>query len=272
MKIKLPTGIEMFYEEHGSGEPLILVHGTGCDHQIWDLQIEAWAKHFRVLAIDARGSGQSTIPSDPETYTVEVMADDVAAFIDALELGRAHISGHSLGGFIALQMGIRHPDKVLSLQVHNAAGRMDTFMKNTMQIMRYPLLHGDKPFCLKVNLTLAMSHDYLNTREPACAREMVTKCLVKNPYMNADAGLLGHLNADLHHDAWDGLPSIEAPVLVTAGELDAMVPKRYSIEMMPHLKNAQYYEFSGVSHFTFWERPEEFAQVTLDFLNGVSKK
>lgn len=261
----------MFYEERGSGEPLILIHGTGCDHQIWELQLEAWSQHYRVLAIDARGAGQSTIPPDPETYTVEVMADDIAAFIDALNLGRCHISGHSLGGFIAMQMGIRHPEKVRSLQFHNAAGRMDAFMKSIMQMMRYPLLHDDKAFCLKVNLTLAMSPDYLNTREPASAKEMVTKCLVKNPYMNADEGLLGHLHADLHHDAWEGLQRIEAPTLVTAGELDAMVPKRYSVEMLPHLKRAQYYEFGEVSHFTMWERPEEFAQVSLDFMNGVDK-
>jgi len=274
MKVTLSTGIEMFYVDRGQGEPLILIPGTGCDHQIWELQTAEWEKRYRVIAIDNRGSGQSTIPSDPSAYSVEAMADDVASLIDKLGLPPCHLAGHSVGASIAQEVAVRHPEKVRSLQLHATFGRADEWLKNAfVATMRYPLLHNDPRFCLKTCLMWAMSPTYLETRRPEKANYMVTKCLVKNPHINAGAGLLGHLYADERYNGLDRLARISVPVLVTAGEMDLMVPKRYSLEVYRRIPGARFHEFRGehASHFALWEMAEEFLQVTLDFLSSLSQ-
>jgi pimeloyl-ACP methyl ester carboxylesterase len=275
MKMALRTGIEMFYRDQGSGEALILIPGTGCDHQIWGLQTEMWEREFRVIAVDNRGSGQSSIPPHPESYTVERMADDIADLIDQLNLGSAHLCGHSVGASIAQQVAVRHPEKVKSLQLHATFGRADEWFKNAfIATMRYPILNNDPKFCLKTCLMWAMSPDYLERRQPESAADMVYKCLVKNPHMNSDRGLLGHLHADEQYDALEQLEQIRVPVLITAGEMDYLVPKRYSIEVGRRIKHAIYHEFTGPqsSHFAIWEMPEGFAKESLDFMHAVSNK
>ncbi|PZE21387.1 alpha/beta fold hydrolase [Paenibacillus xerothermodurans] len=272
MKIQLSTGMEMFYEERGNGVPLILIPGTGCDHQVWELQAQVWSEYFRVIAIDNRGSGQSTIFEDPNDYSVEILADDVAALIDALQLGPCHLSGHSVGASIVQQVALRHPEKVKSLQLHATWGKTDEWFKRAfVGTMKYPTMQKDPHMTFRTNMMWAASPKYLETREPATARDMVTKCLIKNPHLDAYHGLLGHLGADEKYDAIDQLARIEAPTLITAGEIDMLVPKRYSAEVLKTIKGAQYHEFKGehASHFALWEMWGEFTAVALGFMMFV---
>jgi pimeloyl-ACP methyl ester carboxylesterase len=272
MKVQLTTGMEMFYETHGTGEPLILIPGTGCDHQVWDLQIGVWSKYFHVIAIDNRGSGQSTIFEDPEQYSVEIMADDVAALIDMLMLGPCHLSGHSVGASIVQQVAIRHPAKVKSAQLHATWGRTDEWFKRAfVGTMQYPTLQKDSHVTFRTNMMWAASPKYLETRLPKIASDMVTKCLIKNPHLNAYHGLLGHLHSDAKYDALHQLEQIKVPVLITAGEMDMLVPKRYSEVVNTKIIGAQYHEFKGehASHFAIWEMWEEFTAVALGFMMFV---
>lgn len=272
MKVQLSTGMEMFYEEKGSGTPLILVPGTGCDHQVWDLQVGIWSKYFRVIAIDNRGSGQSTIYEDPEKYSVEIMADDVAALIEALGLEPCHLAGHSVGASIVQQVAIRHPSRVKSIQLHATWGKTDEWFKRAfVGTMKYPTLKNDPHTTFRTNMMWAASPAYLETRQPEAASRMVTKCLIKNPHLNAYHGLLGHLHADEKYDALHQLELIQAPALITAGEIDMLVPKRYSEEVYNIMKGAQYHEFKGphASHFALWEMWEEFTAVALGFMMFV---
>ena len=91
--------VHLFYVEHGHGEAVIFIPGLGGDHYLWHRQLPAFAAHFRAIAIDNRGAGQSDKPDVP--YTIEQMADDVASLMDALGIERAHLVGASMGGFIA---------------------------------------------------------------------------------------------------------------------------------------------------------------------------
>jgi pimeloyl-ACP methyl ester carboxylesterase len=272
LKVQLKTGMEMYYEEHGSGTPLILIPGTGCDHQVWDLQVGIWSKHFRVIAVDNRGAGQSTIFEDPEKYSVEIMADDIAALIEQLELGPCHLSGHSVGASIVQQVAIRHPALVKSIQLHSTWGKTDEWFKRAfVGTMKYPTELKDPHVTFRTNMMWAASPKYLETRQPEIASEMVTKCLVKNPYLDAYYGILGHLHADSKYDALHQLDQIQVPTLITAGEIDVLVPKRYSEEVLSKMKGAQYHEFKGEhgSHFALWEMWEEFTSVALGFMNFV---
>ena len=77
--VELSTGISTFYQVEGTGDVLLLIMGTGADHSTWDAQVECYSKHFKVISYDNRGTGQSTHPSDPNEYSMRILADDAAA-------------------------------------------------------------------------------------------------------------------------------------------------------------------------------------------------
>ena len=116
--VNLATGIKVYYEIEGQGEPLLLIMGTAADHNTWSAQVSAYRNHYAVITYDARGTGQSTHPQGKEEYSMQILAEDAAALLDELDISRAHVSGLSLGSATAQELDINHPDKVASLQLH----------------------------------------------------------------------------------------------------------------------------------------------------------
>src|SRR5712691_12441450 len=105
--------IELYYDEHGSGDPLLLVMGLAADSAAWMFQVPDFARHHRTIVFDNRGVGRSAKPPGP--YTIHEMADDAAGLLDALDIARAHIVGVSMGGMIAQELALRHPQRVRGL-------------------------------------------------------------------------------------------------------------------------------------------------------------
>src|SRR3989442_15734833 len=104
------NGIEIYYEVHGSGEPLLLIMGLGANATGWYAQIPAFSKDYQVIAFDNRGAGRSEKPNEP--YTMPQMAQDAVGVLDTLCIGAAHVFGMSLGGIIAQELALRHADRV----------------------------------------------------------------------------------------------------------------------------------------------------------------
>ena len=105
-------GQAIYYEEHGDGEPLLLIAGFACDHTVWGLVLPQLAKRFRVVVFDSRGMGRTPGPSPS---SIRGMAADAAAVLEALGTGPAHVAGHSMGGMIAQQLALSHPQHVRTL-------------------------------------------------------------------------------------------------------------------------------------------------------------
>lgn len=110
-------GVQLYYEETGTGEPLIFVHEFAGDHRSWVRQIEHFAGRYRCIVFNARGYPPSDVPDDLARYSQSLARDDVLAVLDHLEVARAHIVGLSMGGFAALHIGLAAPDRALSLVV-----------------------------------------------------------------------------------------------------------------------------------------------------------
>lgn len=113
------NGVRIHYTDEGAGTPVVLLHGLGVtSHLQWRAggQIAALSKHYRVIALDARGHGRSDRPHDPKQYGNE-MSKDLARLLDHLNIAKAHVVGYSMGGFIALNFAVTHPDRVLSAAV-----------------------------------------------------------------------------------------------------------------------------------------------------------
>jgi len=263
-KIAISTGLDMFYEEHGSGEPLLLIMGTGADHRFWSAQIPAYADRYRTIVYDSRGVGQTTVPSDPSTCSMAVMADDAAALLDALDIESAHVSGLSLGATVTEELCLRHPERVRTAQMHGAWAKSDEWFVRMIETLEHPVKHGDMAAFIRYALMWITSPTFLATQPEAVAG--MEQAFLESP--PAPAGVLGHIHADKHHDALDRLGRIACPVLVATGENDVQVPPRYGREVADAIPGAEFHLFRGpnASHLSCVEMAEEFNRFTLDWL------
>ncbi len=110
-------GVELYYEETGSGTPIIFVHEFGGDYRHWEPQMRFFSRSHRCIAFNARGYPPSSVPEDPEMYSQANARDDVLALLDGLGIEKAHINGLSMGGFASLPFGFEYPERALSLVV-----------------------------------------------------------------------------------------------------------------------------------------------------------
>ena len=127
----IANNITMNYERQGTGEPLILIPYLAADNACYAFQVAEYAKHFTCISLDLRGTGESDKPQG--AYTTELLADDVAAFMEAIGIEKAHVSGLSLGGAIGLWLAAKHPDKVQSLSLHSSWAKSDLFQKTVIE-------------------------------------------------------------------------------------------------------------------------------------------
>lgn len=263
-KIQIATGLEMFYDEHGEGEPLLLIMGTGADHRFWASQIPAYEKQYRTIVYDSRGVGQTTVPDDPETCTMALMADDAAALLDALDIESAHVSGLSLGSTVLQELCLRHPTRVRTAQMHGAWAKSDEWFIRMIETLEFPVKHGDLATFIRYALMWITSPTFLAT-QPEAVAGMEQAFLDEAP---AAAGVLGHIHADKKHDALDRLNRIKCPVLVASGAMDVQVPPRYGIEVANAIPGATFHLFEGPqsSHLTCLEMADEFNEFTLNWL------
>jgi pimeloyl-ACP methyl ester carboxylesterase len=258
------TGVSLYYEEKGSGDPVLLIGGTGADHSIWNGTAEALAQRYRVIVYDQRGTGLSDQPPDPGSYTMRVLADDAAALLDALGVGRAHVAGHSLGAAVGQELALGHPDKVASLQLHCTWGKTDAWLDRLFRSIAYPVERGDFAAFVEAAFMWVLSPTYLSDF-PEQVAEIEASYMASPP---SAEGLLGHLHADRAHDTLARLGGIAAPTLITSGELDWQIPTRYGREVQSRLPGSRLHVFEGplASHCALLELADEFNEVALAFL------
>ena len=108
-------GVRLYYEEVGEGTPVVFVHEYAGDHRTWEPQMRHFARSHRCIAYSQRGYPPSDVPTDPSKYDQDIACNDVLALMDALKVERAHVVGHSMGALTALLVGIRHPERCLSV-------------------------------------------------------------------------------------------------------------------------------------------------------------
>ncbi len=135
-------GIRLWYEETGTGTPMIFVHEYAGDHRAWEPQMRFFGQRYRAITYGARGYPPSDVPDDVSKYSQYRAADDIASILDGLKIEKAHIVGLSMGGFATLHFGFRHPDRALSLTVAGCgygaeAGERDKFRAEVRVIAKF---------------------------------------------------------------------------------------------------------------------------------------
>lgn len=265
----LKSGLDLYYEIHGEGEPVLLLMGTGADHTFWTPQIGPYSERFQLIVIDARGTGRSSRPKAWSGTTMRAMADDAAQLLDFLKIGKAHIGGMSLGSTVSQEFALAYPERVLSLSLHCTWAKSDEWFIRAIETIEYPASMNDVRTYLRFALMWVLSPRFL-AEKPDEVLAIVDRYIDDNPHPPTKEGILGHTNADKLHDALDRLPKIRARTLVTAGEMDWLVPPRYGEVVARAIPGARYHLFRGASssHCACVEMADEWNRVTMDFLAG----
>lgn len=268
----LSTGIEVYYQVEGAGDPLLLIMGTAADHTTWAAQVEAYRHRYTVITYDARGTGRSTHPPDVEDYSMRILAADAAALLDRLSVERAHVSGLSLGSATAQELAVNHPAKVATLQLHCTWGRSDEWFVRMIDTNETYILHDDPAGYIRTALLWVASPTFINDR-PDDVEAFERGFILDNPHPPSKAGMLGHFHADKTHDALDRLGAIEVPTLITSGEVDWQVPTRYGLEVQRAIAGSTMHVFRGPhsSHIAFHEMVGEWNAFTLGWLDRQAR-
>jgi 3-oxoadipate enol-lactonase len=261
------NGIEMYYELQGEGEPLVLIPYLAADQACYAFQVPDYAKHFACYSVDLRGAGLSGKPEG--VYTTELLADDIAAFMQAVGVDQAHIFGVSLGAATGMWLAAKHPNKVRSLSLHSAWHRTDPFLTavvQTWQIMAEGLgsvtemvIKGIFPYCLTPEL-YAVKPEYV---------ESLADFVRSRPMPQVDE-FMRQSAAVLSHDAEAVLGTIQAPTLVTFGRHDTCTSTRFADPLTKAITGSELHVFEDCAHAAIYENVEAFNEVTLAFMRGQS--
>ncbi len=265
MTIAHVNDIDIYYEIHGSGPPLVLIMGLRRNAEWWYRQIPELSKHFTVVAFDNRGAGRS---DKPETdYSIRLFADDTAGLMDFLSIPKAHILGVSMGGYIAQELAINYPDKIdrLILGCTSCGGsRAVTMSEDRME--KFQANQGLTPEqILRKDMDLLFS-DRFAQEHPDQIEEFVNISL--RYYQPADA-FFRQLNACLKHDTGDRVHEISAPTLIMTGGDDILVPTENSFILEELMPDAILDLFPGCRHCFFMEESETFNRLVIRFLKSL---
>lgn len=242
---------------------LVLLRGLARSSRYWLDFRELLARRYRVVLIDNRGVERSDSPRPP--YTTATMADDAAAVLDHAAIERAHVFGISLGGMIAQELALRHPDRVdkLVLAATTPGGRK---ARSTPLRSVYVLLRGGTmPFDRAIHYTASV------VLAPAFAQErgdiLQTWIDLATSEPPPFRGLLGQFLAAARHDAWDRLHHIAHSTLVITGDEDRLIPSQNSYLLLSRLKDARLHIVDGGGHDFVTELPEQTTRVVSTFLD-----
>jgi pimeloyl-ACP methyl ester carboxylesterase len=257
------NNIAINYDQQGTGDPLILIPYLAADHACYAFQVADYAKHFTCISVDLRGKGESDKPEG--VCSTELYADDLAAFMQAAGIEKAHIFGLSLGAATGMWLAAKYPERVKSLSLHSGWTKTDPFIKTVVegwQVMAKAL--GNVP-----EMVIAGIFPWCFTPELYAARPDYIQSLadfVRSRPAQPLAAFLRESDAVLSHDVEAQLGRITAPTQITFGRHDLVTSTRFADPMKKSIANSELLIFEECAHAPIYEKVEEFNQKSLAFL------
>jgi pimeloyl-ACP methyl ester carboxylesterase len=255
-------GLRIAYERAGEGPPLVLLHGGLSDSREWRRQIDELSDEFAVVAWDAPGCGRSSDP--PETFRLPEYADCLAAFIDALGLGRSHVLGLSFGGGLALELYHRHPTVPLTLVLASAyAGWAGSLPAEVVeQRLQQALREADLP---PDQFVPGYIPGLFTESAPAELIDEVVAIMSEFHPVGVRAMAPAFAEADLR----DVLPRIDVPTLLLYGDADQRSPLHVAEDLHAKIPTSRLVVMPGVGHLSNFEAAERFNTEVRSFLRSV---
>lgn len=242
------NGIQLAYERHGKGTPLVLLHGYPLDHHLWDDIIPLLKDTFDLILPDLRGFGESTTVDTP--YTMDDLATDVAGLLGHLGIQKTAIAGHSMGGYVALAFARLYPKRVSGLGLVSSQVLADPPDRKEGRYKSAADVAEKGIGGIVETMTTKLTSD---TRLQAFARESMQK--------QKPAAYIGALKAMAERvDSTPLLSTNQYPVVVIHGDADALIPVVRAREVKETIPNAHFVEVSGAGHMPMMEAKEKTAE------------
>ena len=266
--IQMPSidrkGVPIYFEDVGSGPPVVMGHSILCSGEIWVNQVPRLAERYRVINIDQRGHGRSVPATSP--YELCDMVEDAFAVIDHLEIDRAIWAGLSMGGMVAMHAAIAAPDRVAALLLLDThAGEETPYKKLKYRAMSIGAkAFGVRPFFPAVipllfgRTTMAENQTLIADWKPRFEEIHVQSLARAVSVLTCRPSIVGNLG------------DVKCPSLVIVGEEDASLPAHLSREIADALPNASLVVIPQAGHLSALEKPEEVTSTMLEFLDSLN--
>lgn len=266
MPTVMTNGIELYYEVQGAGHPLVLLAGLGYPGWQWHRMAPLLAQDCQVIMPDNRGVGQSAKPPGP--YTASMLAADTVGLLDALEIDRAMVMGHSMGGFIAQALALEYPQRVtkLILAATNFGGPRHVPIKPTAMAVLTDT-SGDPLERLKHGILVSTAPGFADKHPEIIEQWLAWRAanpLDPTGYQAQLAIGLGLLSEEAAFEK--RLPEITAPTLIMFGAHDAVVPPANAELLARQITHSRIHILPDAGHFFPLETPEEAAEAIIAFI------
>jgi len=244
------NGVELAYELRGAGAPVVMIHGAQGDQTMFSGLAAAFANNFRVLTFDQRGSGLSEKPAGE--YSIAMLADDTAALMDHVGFSKADVIGVSMGGMIAQEFALRHPERVhrLILGCTTPGGPKAIRISGNAAYSTQPMTAEERGRALA---EAAFTKGYIESHP-----EIITAMVEARRSRPLDPAVLERrMKAAMKHDTYDRLGAIKSPTLVITGKDDALISWQNSALIAERIPGAKLVLLEPAGHCFWLEQPEE---------------
>ncbi len=261
-KVKV-NGVNLYYETHGQGQPLVCISGFGADHTLWQGIFDHLLDTYKVILFDNRGAGQSDVPDSP--WLVDQMAQDTASLCKELDIKRAHFIGSSMGGHILQTLAKQHSNLVNTAVICNSTMKTNPCFHLYLQA-QLELLQAGAPLSAltKSAISWAYSGSYLT--KPGIVDELLSTKL-ESAWPFTVRGYEAQFAALGAFDSTSWAHQIKTPTLVIGADEDAIFSSDSIKALADNIEGAQYYQFNACGHLPMVEQPELFTEVVTSFLS-----
>jgi aminoacrylate hydrolase len=257
---------DLYYEERGQGPPLLLVPGLNGVGSFWIKQVEAFARDFRVIVHDHRGTGQST--HSRIRYSVEQMADDLLRLMDALGIRAAHFVGHSTGGAIGQVIAQDHPERLQSLVLSATWPGRDAFFRRVFESRKSTLLTQGVEAYLAASILFLAPPWWVSANDGLIAEQQRQQI----PTLAPVDVLVSRIDAIMAFDRRARMRDIRTPTLVIVAADDMVTPVFYSRELADGIPGAKLVVLEGGGHFAPVITPAPYNAAVGGFLRAVTSR
>jgi len=263
-------GVKLYYEEAGSGAPVVFVHEFAGDHRSWEPQLRFFPRRYRCITFNARGYPPSDVPVDPERYSQARARDDVIAILDHLGIDRAHVVGLSMGGFATLHVGLAHAHRARSLVIGGCGygaqpGEEEKFRAECEAAAQ--AFETDWA-AAAAKYGLGPTRVQYQNKDPRGWREFADQLASHSPRGAANTLRGVQKRRPLLHELVDGMRKIAVPTLVMTGDEDEPCLEA-ALLLKRSIPAAGLVVMPRAGHAINLEEPEAFNRAVADFLAAV---
>ena len=253
-------GARIYWDEHGQGDPILLIMGLGVTSHMWHRTRPLLAKQFRTLAFDNRGVGQSDVP--PGSYSIPLMASDAAAVLDAAQVESAHIFGVSMGGMIAQELALQNARRVRSLILGCTSPGGPTAVRAEKEAAQMLMARGN----MTTEEALEAPVPFIYDR--ATPREWIDEDIaIRRRWFPRSEAYMAQLQGILAWESYSRIPAISVPTLVIHGESDRLIPPGNGKLIAERIPGAKLVMIPHASHLFATDQPEATYSALLNFLS-----